>query len=280
MRMLILVLMALCLSACNELTDVVIVTGEFKHTAEFEERGLTLTVFHYDDVVSTLNEDYDLEVPVGQVVKQYVSAINNAAAGRVILNFPGGYDEVFESLQKYPGRKIYCAGASYWEVSIPDGCIAISSIYAELNRVAPVNVAVWRQAHAEIANAPRVLTQFPTLFFTESPSILAIAEEFMSNHDGYIFISNESVAEQLRETPEIARQLLLKQHGSVRGDENRLYIMTSEAWSPPDIDYATSLINWYLSSPRPNCEASAWALWQYYSHNQPSEHTAEDGCPT
>lgn len=136
------VLAALLLSACNDETDVLIVSGNFKHTAQFEERGLKITAIHLNKVRETL-ANYDFQMGESELAQQHVNTINHAAAGTVVLNFGGGYETVVNSLNTYPGRKVYCAGLDYWGVELPEGCIEANSIYDLLNGLAPMSQTEW-----------------------------------------------------------------------------------------------------------------------------------------
>ena len=175
------------LAGCNDKTDVVVVTGKFKHTAQFEERGLTMTVIHLDDVVDALNES-DLPTTRKKVARQHMSSINNMAAGTVILNFGGGYEAAVAALNTYEGRKIYCAGIDFWGVTAPDGSIPIGSIYNKLNKIAPVSLEEWQASKSDPATPPE-------------PEELVVPRVWI--HDYYVIVTDESKLSNAREILEI-----------------------------------------------------------------------------
>lgn len=182
MKKVLVAIFAVFLVACNEETDVAIVTGKFKHTAQFQERGLNVAVFEMDEVQEATAF---LERPDNALALKYTDAINRMAAGTVILNFGGGYEGVVASLRKYSGRTIYCAGAEYWDVEIPEGCTEISSVYSKLDTIAPISLENWKNGTREIP-VPQTLHGF--VVFVTSKDKLDNGDELVARQPTNILV--------------------------------------------------------------------------------------------
>lgn len=188
-----LLVLIILLAACNDETDVVVVTGSFKHTAQFEERGLSMTVIHLDDVVNALN-DNDVPATRKKVAQNHMSAINNMAAGTVILNFGGGYAPAVSALNKYSGRKIYCAGIEHWQVGVPDGCIGISSVYSKLDELAPISYVEWNASQPSLP-LPDIFS-LTNIVYIRDKSLLGRGRELLESEHNFMVVDATNTTER------------------------------------------------------------------------------------
>lgn len=251
------------LAGCNDKTDVVVVTGNFKHTAQFEERGLTMTVIHLDDVVDALNEN-DLPTTRKQVAQKHMLSINNMAAGTVILNFGGGYEAAVAALTTYEGRKIYCAGIDFWGVSAPEGCIPIGSIYNKLNKIAPVSLKEWQASQSEPGSPPE-------------PEEVVVPRVWI--HDYYVIVTDESKLPNAREILEITDYYgvydatgseYLSEYACAslfhcRHHYSEGYIFGLQEYNGRADHFDESFIQYFMADVRPDCEPVLWA-WSQTSY--------------
>lgn len=239
---------------CNDETDVAIIAGEFSLAAEFQERGLNVTVFEMDEVQKATASSAG---PDNVLAVRYAQAINSMAAGTVILNYGGGYEDVVASLRKYSGRKIYCAGAKYWNVEIPEGCIETRSIFSALSDVAPVSLDDWKN---NVRNTPLPRASHFYVVFVTSPEKLDNGAELIARTREGSFLVVDAT-----ELPNETLSLYCKEtFYDCTFNVNGWVFAKIEYNGKGDI-YGEELASYYMRDreDRPDCSADMWIYTTY-----------------
>lgn len=229
-----------------------------------------MTVIHLDEVVETLKEN-DIPTTRKKVAQKHISSINNMSAGTVILNFGGGYGRAVKELKIYPGRKIYCAGIDHWNVSVPEGCIGIGSIYDKLDEIAPLSQERWQKAKgipvgdADDVVLPNGVAQMHV--FVRDPTLLPNARDLASAGNKNITVYDQSYGQEGPLEIDLVGKNFERNRPSAcyifEGCRDHTAWYRAWAWSTDKADgYDEGFIRYFFLDPRPDCDPKLYAFTQ------------------